>query len=184
MEEGKEQESIQSSTTPDISLYNGMYKENFALNYQHSGACRVFKTSDLGKWKMFRFNLNTRHITTESDSKETSIDAEDGQIIIVGFLINVIHVWYFIYAKILLARVFWLLWHNYISEYSIAKSDFSRYAQFKDNAGLESYILTLSLIVPHADNLCIQFATKNRPDMHWYRGVQLFPGVGVNSLFL
>ena len=41
---------------------------------------------------MFRFNLNTRHITTESDSKETSIDAEDGQIIIVGFLINVIHV--------------------------------------------------------------------------------------------
>ena len=33
---------------------------------------------------MFRFNLNTRHITTESDSKETSIDAEDRHIISLG----------------------------------------------------------------------------------------------------
>ena len=50
-----------------------------------------------------------------------------------------------------------------ISDSIVAMNGFSSYAQFKDNAGVESHISTVFLLVSPADNLCIQW-NMSRPD--------------------
>ena len=47
-----------------------------------------------------------------------------------------------------------------VSELIVAKSGFSHYSQFKDNAGLESHTSTLSLLVSSSANLYIQFGPR------------------------
>ena len=47
----------------------------------------------------------------------------------------------------------------------VAKNGFSRYAEFKDNTGLESHISTpfQDLLVSPTDKLCIQFGPRTDP---------------------